>query len=410
MNSIDRCYYLKLFLEQFSIPSAVLNSELPVKSRENIIQQFNKGKFDYLIATDESFNVSMGNESNEKKEDSDDELLKSDSEEEENDSDSESEDEEMDKESNEEEEANDSDSDVFDMSGDSDDEEPELEEEESKAKSTQAAPKNNTEYDVSRGIDFKNVSCVINYDFPLTKDSYIHRIGRTARAGNVGIALSIVHKDDEEANTLLKTLQTVLPLNNGVPQPSPLPFNMAEVEAFRYRIEDVRRAVTRVAIKESRIKEIQQELYNSKLLQSHFEDNPQELNLLHHARPLLPRRVKSYLRDIPDYLIPESLRTTHSSHSISINGGRRNIYIKKKKNDPLQSFAMTMETLKTAPRSVTQSISDEKAILSGRNYWKLKHHKGVFKHGFHKGMTTVQRIKRRAINKHGGKDKYGRQR
>ncbi len=33
VNSIDRCYRLKLFLEQFSIPSCVLNSELPVNSR-----------------------------------------------------------------------------------------------------------------------------------------------------------------------------------------------------------------------------------------------------------------------------------------------------------------------------------------------------------------------------------------
>lgn len=33
VSSIDRCYRLKLFLEQFSIPACVLNSELPVQSR-----------------------------------------------------------------------------------------------------------------------------------------------------------------------------------------------------------------------------------------------------------------------------------------------------------------------------------------------------------------------------------------
>ena len=33
VNSIDRCYKVKLFLEQFAIPSCILNSELPVNSR-----------------------------------------------------------------------------------------------------------------------------------------------------------------------------------------------------------------------------------------------------------------------------------------------------------------------------------------------------------------------------------------
>ena len=51
---MDECFRLKLFLEQFSISSAVLNSELPYNSRQNIIQQFNRGAFDYLIATDAS--------------------------------------------------------------------------------------------------------------------------------------------------------------------------------------------------------------------------------------------------------------------------------------------------------------------------------------------------------------------
>ena len=43
-----------MFLEQFHIRSSVLNAELPFRSRLNIIEQFNIGNFDYLIATDES--------------------------------------------------------------------------------------------------------------------------------------------------------------------------------------------------------------------------------------------------------------------------------------------------------------------------------------------------------------------
>ena len=54
VDDIDRCYKLKLFLEQFSIKSCVLNSELPLNSRYHIVEEFNRGIYDYLIATDES--------------------------------------------------------------------------------------------------------------------------------------------------------------------------------------------------------------------------------------------------------------------------------------------------------------------------------------------------------------------
>jgi superfamily II DNA/RNA helicase len=48
----------------------------------------------------------------------------------------------------------------------------------------------------ARGIHVDGLSLVINYDIPVEKDSYVHRIGRTGRAGNVGRALSLVTGDD----------------------------------------------------------------------------------------------------------------------------------------------------------------------------------------------------------------------
>lgn len=44
----------------------------------------------------------------------------------------------------------------------------------------------------ARGLDIPNVSHVINYDVPSTHEDYIHRIGRTGRAGNVGTAITFV--------------------------------------------------------------------------------------------------------------------------------------------------------------------------------------------------------------------------
>ncbi len=42
----------------------------------------------------------------------------------------------------------------------------------------------------ARGIDVDGISHVINYDLPNIPESYVHRIGRTARAGADGIAIS----------------------------------------------------------------------------------------------------------------------------------------------------------------------------------------------------------------------------
>ncbi|PIJ52346.1 ATP-dependent RNA helicase SrmB [Erwinia sp. OLTSP20] len=48
----------------------------------------------------------------------------------------------------------------------------------------------------SRGIDIQDVSHVFNFDMPRTADTYLHRIGRTARAGRKGTALSLVEAHD----------------------------------------------------------------------------------------------------------------------------------------------------------------------------------------------------------------------
>lgn len=50
----------------------------------------------------------------------------------------------------------------------------------------------------ARGIDVQQVSLVINYDLPLDKENYVHRIGRSGRFGRRGKAINLLTKEDRE--------------------------------------------------------------------------------------------------------------------------------------------------------------------------------------------------------------------
>ncbi|MCV6608991.1 MAG: ATP-dependent RNA helicase DbpA [Campylobacterales bacterium] len=49
----------------------------------------------------------------------------------------------------------------------------------------------------ARGLDIKNLDLVINYEYPFKEENYTHRIGRTARAGEEGVAISLFHNKEK---------------------------------------------------------------------------------------------------------------------------------------------------------------------------------------------------------------------
>lgn len=57
----------------------------------------------------------------------------------------------------------------------------------------------------ARGLDIPDVEVVINYSFPLTTEDYVHRIGRTGRAGKKGVAHTFFTKENKVLFYSVKT-------------------------------------------------------------------------------------------------------------------------------------------------------------------------------------------------------------
>ncbi|KAJ5759160.1 ATP-dependent RNA helicase dbp9 [Penicillium odoratum] len=306
VHDVDRCYRVKLFLEQFGIKSCVLNSELPINSRLHVVEEFNKGIYDIIIAADDQEIMGVAKPSKKIPE-----VIE--------------EDEEEEKEEKEEKE---------EIGSSEDEEEEESTNKKARPEKRRKMTGKEKDYSISRGIDFQNVACVLNFDLPSTAKSYTHRIGRTGRAGKAGMALSFVipaeqygkHKptsissSKKDEAVLAKVVKRQGKMGHEV---RPYHFEMQQVDAFRYRMTDALRAVTRLAVQEARAREIRQELIKSEKLKRHFEENPEELRQLRHDGELRAARVQAHLKHVPEYLMPAKGRKGISKESVGYVGFRK---------------------------------------------------------------------------------------
>ncbi|CAD6929170.1 unnamed protein product [Tilletia controversa] len=428
VNDTERCYRVKLFLEQFGLRACALNRELPINSRYHIVQEFNKGVYDYIIATDEpqrQFEQSEEAADAEERKEGEEEVEDEDAEEEEEqpakDDDAagkkrkRSEKEDADQQSKKKTKASKEDADKDEdevgtdeniwESGDDDDDEEEAEAEADTSKSTKKqkqkqkkknkrnakgnANGNSNEYGVSRGIDFINVACVINFDLPTSHTAYTHRIGRTARAGKTGTALSFVvpraswEKAHDAENTgtdshwravgsasargdervwkrILRRERraaggpdSVGPAGGGenaAAGPKEWSYDQSQVDGFRYRMEDALRSVTKGGIREARVKELKEEILNSEKLKAYFEDNPRDLAYLRHDKALHPTRVQPHLKHIPSYLMPKLARDSGAGGGSSSTTGRASGVLRDDKGRNLGFVGFSKDAKKSTRR------------------------------------------------------------
>ncbi|MEN9929698.1 MAG: ATP-dependent helicase RhlE, partial [Bacteroidota bacterium] len=73
----------------------------------------------------------------------------------------------------------------------------------------------------ARGIDIESLPYVINLDLPNIPETYVHRIGRTGRAGNSGLAISFCAQDEQP---YLKDIEKLIKMSVKVEKEHPYPY------------------------------------------------------------------------------------------------------------------------------------------------------------------------------------------
>ncbi|KAF7458708.1 putative ATP-dependent RNA helicase DDX56 [Cryptosporidium felis] len=296
-----------------------------------------------------------------------------------------------------------------------------------------------------RGVDYKEVASVLNFDCPSSIRSYIHRIGRTARGGASGVAFTIINGNiPNEMEVLNKLLDSNRKLDK-------LKITSEEVSCFKYRIEDCMKILTKSNIQRHKLQEIQGLiLNNTRLLKSgYFNKHPGDRNVLRsyhkHITNVLniSNSGRENIKNIPNYLynimnsnISENSTSDQpaSLPSISMNGifsnskgptesgnltekvqeairkmGGKDLKFSAEKNlNPMNTNKIgnsasnkkriiTRESqLKKEPKNYEGIVPDELAPISGRKIWKLKHKKYVKKY---KDFIDDNKYKRKRLRR-----------
>jgi len=499
VKNIESAYRLKILLERFSMNSAVLNGELPHASRQNIIQSFNEGLVELLIATDDGLGGEMAEEDDEEDDfDGDEEGEEEEELEEDEEVEAEEEaveepvkaklskkqqkaEEEKKKKAAEEEKveaegqkkaskgckdvtdnratkrrkleeekakaAKAEEEEEEDEEGQEEGEEEEEAEDDEVVEDVKTVAKSankgqptrerfggrrrreaDVQYSITRGVDLQGVSTVLNADVPMTVRDYVHRVGRCARGGASGTALTIC-TDEEEP--MLQKIMRAQKSSGGTGEIKPLPMQISDAERFRYRVEDMSRGLTKKVIGQYRARELQLEALNSEKLKAYFDEHPDDKRALQRTQRQLRERksVRQHLKSVPTYLVPENFTSatpvqqavrddamakgTVAPVSAAV---KRRRAMQARKQDPLEGFAagpksnkrrdrFTRDAMLAKERRINPATANVEALpfLSGKKLWKLRHGKRVRKStdvmGERKRLNFGERLRQKKFGK-----------
>ena len=105
----------------------------------------------------------------------------------------------------------------------------------------------------SRGIDVNNLSHIINYNLPDDSEVYVHRSGRTGRAGKEGLSIALVSKRERKRLREIENLSKISFIQNQLP---------SDADVFKSQIKSFTEKIINAAIPNQDDKEIFEDFYN----------------------------------------------------------------------------------------------------------------------------------------------------
>ncbi|KAF4694214.1 putative ATP-dependent RNA helicase ddx56 [Perkinsus olseni] len=252
---------------------------------------------------------------------------------------------------------------------------------------------------IHRGLDFVDVKAVLNADMPETAREYVHRVGRTARGGANGTALTLVD-DFEQWQEVLAEIEEA-----GV-EIEALPLDIAELASLKYRVEDVSHSITKKAVAALRQSELMREVLHSDKMKQQLQENTEDAKALRKSlrqnnAKVAGSTIKKNLKDLPEYLVPQSFLNSLDADGDESNPvklaalgkgssaeGKKGKGVKRKmSSDPLKTFESTRKRLLTGsmrdrmlrkePSNVGVNV-ESLAPISGRKLWKIRHRKACW--------------------------------
>ncbi|CDU20921.1 ATP-dependent RNA helicase DBP9, putative [Plasmodium yoelii] len=410
--STTDAYKIKIFLTYLNITSSILNPNHPILIKQNIIFSFNSSKFYFLICPQfekntvrasqkESINENLSENEPTKDELTDEELKSELSENEsiiEDINNEEIEGELSDEEikdglSNDEIEGELSDEEIKNELSENESNREEINDEEIKGElSDGESVKEEMDWDqisdenekeekdflYNRGLDFHNVSCVINFNMPLDKETFLHRIGRTCRLNTKGISISFVDENKEIEKNIIKEIE-----DENICFMKEKNMNFNSIETYRYRVESTLSKCTQRKINLFIQKEILYHSLKSNELKEFFNSHASEKRKINKIIKRFNKHIISqkFIKDRNESIFlkkmtpSDTIKKNGSFDKRSKNNNRGMQHIEKRK----KGFAITQkgyeDQLKKEPN---EEVTDPTKLppLFGkrlRNYMYMKY-------------------------------------